>query len=140
MSDAATQLISRVESAVAGCKIEHLKDQPDDSVVTLKIETPFFNFDVDQTVTIFAFYKEDEDLVQFSDRGLYSFCVEDRSNISIKRHRNFIRSSGYLIMASETEEGAFVVNTPTVKLSAEGLDLSLLLAHYISLLCYAGEV
>lgn len=140
MSKSAEEVTSALANAISGCKIEHLKDQPDDSVVTLKVETPFYNFQIDQPITIFAFYKEDEDLIQFSDRGLYSFCVEDRSPLNIKRHRNFIRSAGYLLMASETEEGSFVVNTPTVKFSSENLDLALLLGNYLSLLCFSGEV
>lgn len=131
---------SLIESSIAGSSVEHLTDEPGDDVAVFRIETPFFSFQIDQQIAIFAYLKQDENLIQFSDRGLYSFCVEDRSPISLKRHRNFIRSNGHLILGSETEEGSFVVNTPTIKLESEELDLSVLLAHYISLLLFCGEV
>lgn len=128
-----------VESCIAGAAVEIVPDQPGD-VVVFRIETPLWNFLIEQQIAIFAYFKEDENLLQFSDRGLYSFCVEDRSNLNLKRHRNFIKSNGHLIMGSETEEGAFVVNTMTVDVTAEDLDLPSIVAHYLSLLLYCGEV
>lgn len=128
-----------VESCIAGAAVEIVPDQPGD-VVVFRIETPFWNFLIEQQIAIFAYFKEDENLLQFSDRGLYSFCVEDRSNLNLKRHRNFVKSNGHLIMGSETEEGAFVVNTMTVDVTAEDLDLTSIVGHYLSLLLYCGEV
>jgi hypothetical protein len=129
-----------IESAIAGCVVEHVKDQPGDDVTVFRIETPFFNFQIEQQIAIFAYFKEEDDLIQLSDRGLYSFCIEDRSNLNLKRHRNFVRSNGYLLLGSETEEGSFVVNSPTMDLKSEEFDLTRLAGHYLSLLLYCGEV
>lgn len=129
-----------IEKSLAGVTAEHVTDEPDSGVVTFRIETPFYSFQIDQQIGIYAFYREEDNLIQFSDRGLYSFCVNDRSNINLKRHRNFVRASGYLIMSSESEEDSFVVNTPTIKLESEELDLNLLLSNYLSLLLFCGEV
>lgn len=134
------EIESLIASTIPGSSVEHLKDQPGDDVAVFRVELPFFNFHIEQQIAIFAYFKEDENLLQFSDRGLYSFCVEDRSDLNMRRHRNFIRSHGHLMLGSETEEGSFVVNTPTIDLSAEDLDLPLLAGHYISLLLYCGEV
>lgn len=129
-----------IESAIAGCTVEHVKDQPGEDVSVFRIETPFFNFQIEQQIAVFAYFKEEDGLIQFSDRGLYSFCIEDRSSINLKRHRNFIRSNGYLLLGSETEEGSFVVNSPTMNLQSEDFDLTRLAGHYLSLLLYCGEV
>jgi hypothetical protein len=134
------QVIEKIASSLSGSNVEELSDQPDDGVLVLRIETPFFNFQIEQQIALFAYFKEEENLLQFSDRGLYSYCVQDRDSLNIKRHRNFIKAHGYLMLGSENEEGGFVVNSPTVSLDSEDLDLSLLLGHYISLLLYAGEV
>ena len=129
-----------LEESISGAVVEEVKDQPGEDVTVFKIETPFFNFKIDQQVSITAFYKADENLLQFSDRGIYSFCIEDRSTISLKRHRNFIRASGHLIMTNESEEGAFVVNSPTIALIEKDVNLPMLLGHYLSLLLFCGEV
>jgi hypothetical protein len=134
------QVIEKIASSLSGSNVEELSDQPDDGVVVLRIETPFFNFQIEQQIALFAYFKEEENLLQFSDRGLYSYCVQDRDSLNIKRHRNFIKAHGYLMLGSENEEGGFVVNSPTVNLDSDELDLSLLLGHYISLLLYSGEV
>lgn len=134
------EIKSLIGSSLAGITVEHMPDEPDTGVATFKIETPFYSFKIDQQISIFAFYREEDNLLQFSDRGFYSFCVEDRTHINLKRHRNFVRASGYLILASESEQDNFVVNTPTVRLDSEDLDLVLLLANYLSLLLYSGEV
>lgn len=136
------ELEKALEGALAGCEIEHLEDQPGEDVVVLRIETPFFNFKIDQRVTMFAYYRENDNLLQLSDRGLYSFCIgtEERTTINMKRHRNFIRASGHILMSSESEDGSFVVNSPTINLDAEDLDLPLFIGHYLSLLLYCGEV
>jgi len=140
MSKTVKKIEDLLKSSIPGVKVEHMADQPGEDVVVFRIETPFFNFSVDQQVSVFAYYREEDDLLQFSDRGLYSFCVEDKSNLSLKRHRNFIRSSGYVLLGSENEDNSFVVNTPTVNISDEDLDLPLLFGHYVSLLLYCGEV
>lgn len=134
------ELQKKIEASLAGCEIEHVKDQPGEDVEVFRILTPFFNFHVDQQITIFAYYKQDDNLLQFSDRGLYSFCISDRSNLNIKRHRNFVKANGHLILGSENEEDSFVVNSPTVNLDSEDLDLTLLIGHYLSMLIYCGEV
>jgi len=136
------ELESVIKSAIAGCVVEHLTDQPGEDVVVFRIETPFFNFKIDQQIAIFAYYREKDNLLQFSDRGLYSFCIgtEERVAINMKRHRNFIKAIGYILMSGETEDGSFVVNTPTVSLDVEDLDLPLFVGQYISSLLYCGEV
>lgn len=131
---------SLIEGSIAGCSAEHLKDQPGEDVLVFKVDTPFFNFHIEQQIAIFAYYRQADNLIQFSDRGLYSFCLTDRSDLSIKRHRNFIRSNGHLFLGGETEDDSFVVNTPTVKVDSEDLNLTLLVSHYLSVLLYCGEV
>lgn len=134
------QVKQKIVDALAGSSVEEAVDQPDDGVTVLRIETPFVNFKIEQQIALFAYFKEDENLLQFSDRGLYSFCVEDRSTVNLRRHRNFIKAHGYILLGSENEEGGFVVNTPTFNVESEEVDLSLLISHYLSLLLYSGEV
>jgi hypothetical protein len=132
---------SLLERITPGSKVEHVKDQPGDGVVVFRIETPFFCFQIDQQIAIFAYFKEEENLLQFSDRGLYSFCVEDRSTLNLRRHRNFIRASGHQLLGEETsEDNSFVVNSPTIELKNPESDLPTLFGHYVSLLLYCGEV
>lgn len=130
----------RIEEFIPGSSVELQTDQPGDDVSVFRIETPFINFQIEQQIAIFAYYKEENNLLQFSDRGLYSFCVEDRSPISLRRHRNFIRTTGNIVLSSETEDGSFVVNTATVSLDSEDVDFNIFVSQYISLLLYCGEV
>ena len=130
----------KLSELIPGCKVEHQADQPDNDVVVFRIETPFFNFKIEQQIAIFAYYKEEDNLIQLSDRGLYSFCVEDRTPLSIRRHRNFIRSTGQILLGSETEEGSFVVNSTTVSLDDKDVDFNMFVGYYMSLLLYCGEV
>jgi len=129
-----------LEDSIPGAVVEHIKDQPGDDVAVFKIETPFFSFHIDQQIAVFAYFREEDNLLQFSDRGLYSFCVDDKSPLNLKRHRNFVKANGHLLLSSEAEDNSFVVNTPTVELSNEELNLTLLFGHYISLLLYCGEL
>lgn len=130
----------KIKELIPGSSVEFQEDQPGDDVAVFRIETPFFNFQIEQQIAIFAYYKEENNLIQFSDRGLYSFCVEDRSPLSIKRHRNFVRSSGQIFMGSESEEGSFVVNSATVSLDSKDVDFNMFVGYYMSLLLYCGEV
>lgn len=134
------EVIKLIKSSIAGSEVEQAADQPSDGVKVFRVETPFVNFHIEQQIAIFAYFKEEENLLQFSDRGLYSFCIEDRSNLSLKRHRNFVRSNGHLVLGSETEEGSFVVNSPTVDVTTEDFDLAAFVGHYLSMLIYCGEM
>lgn len=136
----AKQIAEAIETFVSGANVEHLADQPGDDVLVFRIETPFVSYEIEQQIAIFAYYREDDNLIQFSDRGLYSFCVKDRSDLNLKRHRNFVKSNGYIMLGSETEEGSFVVNTPAVEFDIEEIDFPAFLGNYISLLLYSGEV
>lgn len=136
------EISALLNAAVAGCAVEHLTDQPGEDVTVFRIETPFFNFKIDQQIAIYAYYREEDNLIQFSDRGLYSFSIgtEERTPINMKRHRNFIRASGHMILSSETDNESFVVNTPTVDINEQDLDLAAFVGHYLSLLIFSGEV
>lgn len=134
------EVIKRLEEFFPGCDVEEQTDQPGDDVTVFRIDTKYFNFQIEQQIAIYAYYKEENNLLQFSDRGLYSFCLEDRTPLSIKRHRNFIRSCGQIFLGSETEENSFVVNSATISLDSEEVDFNLFVGYYISLLLYCGEV
>lgn len=136
------EIATLIGATISGSTVEHVSDQPGEDVIVFRIETPFFNFKIDQQVVIYAYYREEDNLVQFSDRGLYSFCIgaEERDTLNMKRHRNFIRASGHIILSSETEGESFVVNTPTVNIKDEELSLPVFVGHYLSLLLFSGDV
>jgi hypothetical protein len=139
-SDTANSLVDTLQGVFPGSTIEHVTDQPGDDVDVFRIETNYFNFLIERSVTIFAYHRKEDNLIQFSDRGLYSYCLQDRTDVVLKRHRNFIRAYGYLFIGSESDDNSFVVNTPTVNLDDPDVDLGALMCHYISLLTFCGEV
>lgn len=139
-NDTVSNVTDVLRAAMPSAVIEHMTDQPGDDVEVFRIETNFFNFQIERPIAIFAYYRKEDGLLQFSDRGLYSFCLPERNDVVLKRHRNFIRAYGYLFIGAETEDGSFVVNTPAIALDDPETDLTALLSHYVSLLAFCGEV